>query len=83
MIHFLGEAITIEYSKNERTGKPHFKTYCVHIDACTGCGLCEKLCNAKKAAILYFHEIALGKAGIIMFQGWNKEDEKKRVECHK
>ncbi len=76
----LGEAITIEYSKNERTGKHAFLKPIVHIDVCTGCGLCEKACVTEKAAIFVLpREVALGKAGNHYVQGWNKEDEK-RVE---
>lgn len=76
----LGNAITIEYSKNERTGKHAFLKPVVHTDICTGCGLCEKACVTKKAAIFVLpRKIALGKVGDHYVQGWNKEDEK-RVE---
>ena len=76
----LGNAITIEYSKNERTGKHAFLKPVVHTDVCTGCGLCEKACVTQKAAIFVLpRKIALGKAGDHYVQGWNKEDEK-RVE---
>ncbi|MDD2896452.1 MAG: ferredoxin-type protein NapG [Aliarcobacter sp.] len=76
----LGEAITIEYSKNERTGKHAFLKPIVHPDICTGCGLCEKACVTQKAAIFVLpRKIALGKVGDHYVQGWNKEDEK-RVE---
>lgn len=76
----LGEAISIEYSKNERTGKHAFLKPVVHVDACTGCGLCEKACVTEKAAIFVLpRNIALGKVGDHYVQGWNKQDQK-RVE---
>ena len=76
----LGEAISIEYSKNERTGKHAFLKPVVHTDVCTGCGLCEKACVTQKAAIFVLpRDIALGKVGDHYVQGWNKKDEK-RVE---
>jgi len=76
----LGNAITIEYSKNERTGKHAFLKPVVHTDVCTGCGLCEKACVTQKAAIFVLpRDIALGKVGNHYVQGWNKKDEE-RVE---
>ena len=74
----LGEAISIEYSKNERTGKHAFLKPVVHVDVCTGCGLCEKACVTQKAAIFVLpRNIALGKAGDHYIQGWNNEDDKR------
>ena len=74
----LGEAITIEYEKNARTGKHAFMKPVVHADKCTGCGLCEKACVTEKAAIYVLpREVALGKAGDYYIKGWDKEDEKR------
>lgn len=74
----LGEAISIEYSKNERTGKHALMKPVVHADVCTGCGLCEKACVTEKAAIFVLpREVALGKAGDYYIKGWDKEDEKR------
>ena len=74
----LGEAITIEYQKNERTGKHAFMKPIVHSDACTGCGLCERACVTEKPAIhILPREIAQGKAGDYYIKGWDKEDEKR------
>ena len=76
----LGHAISIEYSKNERTGKHAFLKPVVHTDICTGCGLCEKACVTQKAAIFVLpREVALGRAGDHYVKGWDKNDEK-RVE---
>jgi ferredoxin-type protein NapG len=74
----LGEAITIEYVRNERTGKHAFMKPVVKADICTGCGLCEKACVTEKAAIFVLpREVALGKAGDYYIKGWDKEDEKR------
>ncbi|MGA1939686.1 ferredoxin-type protein NapG [Arcobacter sp. YIC-310] len=74
----LGEAISIEYTKNERTGKHAFLKPVVHADVCTGCGLCEKACVTQKAAIFVLpRETALGKAGDYYIKGWDKNDEKR------
>ncbi len=72
----LGEAITVEYTKNERTGKHAFLKPIVHADVCTGCGLCEKACVTEKAAIFVLpRKVALGKAGDHYIKGWDKKDE--------
>ena len=74
----LGEAISVEYTKNERTGKHAFMKPVVHSDVCTGCGLCEQACVTEKAAIFILpREVALGKAGDYYIKGWDKEDEKR------
>ena len=74
----LGEAISIEYSKNDRTGKHAFMKPVVHADVCTGCGLCEKACVTQKAAIFVLpREVALGKAGDYYIKGWDKKDDKR------
>ncbi|MBT5490749.1 ferredoxin-type protein NapG [bacterium] len=74
----LGEAITIEYEKNERTGKHAFMKPVIEPDICTGCGLCEKACVTDKAAVFVLpREVALGKAGSYYIKGWDKEDEKR------
>jgi ferredoxin-type protein NapG len=74
----LGEAITIEYQQNTRTGKHAFMKPIVHSSACTGCGLCEKACVTEKAAIQILpREVAMGKAGDYYIKGWDKEDEKR------
>jgi ferredoxin-type protein NapG len=76
----LGSAITIEYNKNERTGKHAFMKPIVHSDACTGCGLCERACVTEKPAIFILpRENALGKAGDYYIKGWDKKDDQ-RVE---
>jgi ferredoxin-type protein NapG len=78
----LGEAITIEYEKNERTGKHAFMKPVVHSDYCTGCGLCERACVTEKAAIFVLpREVAKGKAGDYYIKSWDKADEKRLEEA--
>jgi ferredoxin-type protein NapG len=72
----LGEAITIEYDKNERTGKHAFMKPVVHGDVCTGCGMCEQACVTEKASIFILpREVSTGKAGSHYIKGWDKADD--------
>lgn len=74
----LGEAITIEYQKIERTGKHAYLKPVVHSSACTGCGLCEKACVTEKPAIFVLpRAIAQGKVGDHYIKGWDKADEER------
>ena len=74
----LGEAIIIEYSKNERTGKHAFMKPIIVPDICTGCGMCEQACVTEKPAVFILpREVAEGKAGDYYIKGWDKEDEKR------
>ena len=47
----LGEAITLEVSRNERTGRHAIFEPVVRAAACTGCGKCEQACVLEEAAI--------------------------------
>lgn len=72
----LGEAITLNYKRNERTGKHAFLEPNVHREVCTGCGLCEHACVTEKPAIFILpHKVAIGKVGEHYIKGWNKKDE--------
>ncbi len=74
----LDEAITLEYAKNERTGKHAFLLPVVHSDVCTGCGLCEKACVTEKPAIFVLPiEYSTGKAGSHYVKGWDKKDQER------
>ncbi len=74
----LGEAISVEYVKNDRTGKHAFLKPVVNNDVCTGCGLCEKACVTEKASITVLpREAVMGKAGDYYIKGWDKDDEKR------
>jgi len=72
----MGEAITLEFKRNERTGKHAFLEPVVHRDICTGCGLCEHACVTEKAAIFVLPlKIATGEVGEHYIKGWDKADE--------
>jgi ferredoxin-type protein NapG len=74
----LDEAITLEYAKNERTGKHAFLLPVVHSDVCTGCGLCEKACVTEEPAIFVLPiEYSTGKAGSHYVKGWDKKDQER------
>ena len=72
----LGEAITIEMQRNERTGKHTFMLPIVHDNICTGCGLCEIACVTEKPAIFVLpNEVSKGIAGDHYVKGWDKKDQ--------
>jgi ferredoxin-type protein NapG len=74
----LDEAITLEFRRNSRTGKHAYMIPVVHSDICTGCGLCEKACITKKAAIYVLpNEVAQGQAGEHYIKGWDEKDERR------
>ncbi|MDD5717917.1 MAG: ferredoxin-type protein NapG [Sulfuricurvum sp.] len=74
----INEAIVIDASRNERTGKHAFMAPRVIGDVCTGCGMCEKACVTEKASIFVLPlAIAKGKAGSNYIKGWDEKDEKR------
>ncbi len=74
----LDVAISLEYDRNERTGKHAFLKPIVHMNACTGCGLCEQACVTEKAAIFVQpREVALGRPGDHYVKGWDKKDQQR------
>jgi len=74
----LDEAISLEYQKNERTGKHAFLLPVVHSDICTGCGLCEKACVTEKPAIFILPiEHSTGRAGSHYVKGWDQKDQER------
>ena len=69
-----GDAITLEYEHNERSGKHALFIPVVHSDACTGCGLCEKACILEEAAIKVFpNHLAKGEIGEHYRIGWEQK----------
>jgi len=77
----LGQAISIEFIRNERTGKHAKLVPVVHADYCTGCGLCEHACVTEKAAIFVLpRDIAMGKPGDYYVKGWSKKDQERIKE---
>ena len=74
----LKEALTIEFVRNERTGKHAKLIPVVHADYCTGCGLCEHACVTEKPAIFVLpREVAMGKPGDYYVKGWSKKDQER------
>ena len=74
----LDSAITIEYQKNERTGKHAYLLPIVHDNICTGCGLCEQACVTEKPAIFVLpNVVAKGKAGDHYVKGWDVKDQER------
>ncbi|WP_456457351.1 ferredoxin-type protein NapG [Nitratifractor sp.] len=77
----MDKALRLEYAKNERTGKHAFLKPVVDMNACTGCGLCEKACVTEKPAIFVLpREVALGKPGAHYVKGWDKKDQQRVQE---
>ncbi len=74
----IDEAIFLEYTRNERTGKHAFLKPVVNNDICTGCGLCEHACVTEKAAIRVLpRSLVTGKAGDHYIKGWDEADEQR------
>lgn len=74
----LDEAISLEYKRNDRTGKHSYLLPIVDGDVCTGCGLCERACVTEKAAITILpRESVLGRVGSNYIKGWDAADEKR------
>ncbi|NOR56727.1 MAG: ferredoxin-type protein NapG [Sulfurovum sp.] len=74
----LDTAITLEYQKNDRTGKHAYLLPVVHDDVCTGCGLCEQACVTEKPAIFVLpNDVAKGKAGDHYVKGWDSKDQER------
>jgi len=70
----LDEAITLETSHNERTGKHARFVPTVHSDKCTGCGKCERACVLERAAIKVLpHDLATGRIGGHYRLGWEEK----------
>ena len=77
----MGEAITLEMKRNERTGKHALLEPVVHRDVCTGCGMCEHACVTEKAAIFVLpRAVATGMVGKHYIKGWEREDEQRLKE---
>ncbi len=74
----MDEAISIEYERNERTGKHAFLKPVVNTEVCTGCGLCEAACITEKASIMVLPlHLITGKVSDTYIKGWDENDEKR------
>lgn len=71
-----GDAITLKYEHNVRSGKHARFIPIVHSSDCTGCGLCEKACILEEAAIKVFPtHLAKGDMGTHYRLGWKEKDK--------
>lgn len=69
-----GEAISLNYQHNKRSGKHALFIPVVHSDACTGCGKCERACILDEAAIKVFPiALAKGLLGKHYRLGWEQK----------
>lgn len=74
----LGEAISLKFEQNERTGKHAVMTPVVNGDICTGCGLCEHACVTENPSIIVLPtKVAKGKAGAHYIKSWEKNDDER------
>lgn len=70
----LGEAITLDMLRNERTGVHAKLVPVVHSEHCTGCGKCEQACVLDETAIKVFPlSLAKGKLGRHYRFGWQEK----------
>jgi ferredoxin-type protein NapG len=77
----IDKALTVERTRNERTGKHAILAPVVHSEYCTGCGLCEHACVTKKASIFILPRvIAMGEPGDRYIKGWESKDEERLGE---
>lgn len=66
-----GDAISLEYQHNERSGKHALFIPVVHSEKCTGCGKCEKACILEEAAVKVLPlQLAKGLLGRHYRLGW-------------
>ncbi len=74
----MDRAITIEQTRNVRTGKHAILVPVIHSDHCTGCGLCERACITKKASVFILpRQIAMGESSTRYIRGWESADEER------
>ena len=72
----IDKALTVEYYRNNRTGKHAVLAPVVHSEHCTGCGLCEHACVTKKASVFVLpRNIAMGQSSAGYVKGWETENE--------
>ncbi len=78
----IDRAVTIEYARNDRTGKHAILGPVVHSEHCTGCGMCERACVTKKASIFVLpRQLAMGQSSERYLRGWKVEDEQRIIDA--
>lgn len=79
----IDSAIKLAYKHNDRTNKHAFLLPVVDSDICTGCGMCERACITKKAAIMVLpRDKVLGAVGTNYIKGWDSADEARLEELN-
>lgn len=74
----IDKAITVEYTRNERTGKHARLVPVAHSEACTGCGICERACVTQKASVFVLpRNIVMGESSSRYVKGWDEKDEER------
>jgi ferredoxin-type protein NapG len=77
----MDKAVSVEYTRNARTGKHAMLAPVVHSSFCTGCGLCEHACVTKKASIFILpRNIAMGESSERYVKSWETKDEERLGE---
>lgn len=74
----IDNALTVERTVNDRTGKHAILAPVVHSEHCTGCGMCERACVAKKASVFVLpRNMAMGESSDRYVRGWDEKDEER------
>ncbi|MHB8880999.1 MAG: ferredoxin-type protein NapG [Thermodesulfovibrionales bacterium] len=74
----IDRAVTVEYTKNERTGRHAMLAPVIHSDHCTGCGICEHVCVTKKASVFVLpRALVMGESSDRYVRGWDSSDEER------
>lgn len=77
----MGEAIQLQFEKNEVTQKHANLKPVVNSDVCTGCGLCEHVCVVEKPAIRVLpRDLSTGKVGDHYLKSWDEKDEMRLLD---
>jgi ferredoxin-type protein NapG len=74
----IDEAITLDLTRNERTGKHAMLKPKINNELCTGCGMCEHACITEETSI-YVLPVSEVKGQLTnqYIKGWDEEDEKR------
>jgi len=72
----IDEAITLDISRNERTGRHAMLKPKINNEVCTGCGMCEHACITEETSIFVLPPNQVkGKVHDQYIKGWEEGDE--------
>jgi len=72
----IDEAITLDLTRNERTGKHAMLKPKINNEVCTGCGMCEHACITEETSIYVLPvDQVKGKVNDQYIKGWEEGDE--------